>query len=196
MAMDMVPLRSNPHQSKSLVMAGRMVWAWSIAYMLPHLYWALGGRMGLSLLKPSVAALPQFELINWVASAFLTAAGVVGLGFIYIRKSYILRSLLLFTSLLGCSIATAHGIYGIVYRALQIAGVIGLGNGTFGIRDGTYVVWDMVIFEPWFLIEGILLAVAGWYLMQGARSRKIWLAVCTLGTIVGLVTGMLGVRFA
>jgi hypothetical protein len=189
-------LSSKPSQSKSTVWAGIAVFVWSIAYMLPHLYWALGGRMGLSLLKPSVAAFSQLELINWVASVILTAAGLVGLGFIYFRKSKILRSLLLSISVLGCSIATAHGIFGIVYRSLQMAGMISLEKGTFHIRDDIYVVWDMVIFEPWFLFEGILLAIAGWCLLKGARSRKIWLAVCMLGTIVGLVTGMLGVRFA
>ncbi|MGG0275219.1 DUF3995 domain-containing protein [Bacillus rhizoplanae] len=164
--------------------------------MLPHLYWALGGRMGLSLLKPSVATSSQFELINWFALPIFIVAGLVGLGFIYLGKSKILRSLLLSITVLGCSIATSHGIFGIIYRGLQIAGVIGLENGTFNIHDDMYVVWDMVIFEPWFLIEGILLAVAGWCFLKGARSRKIWLAVCMVGTIVGLVTGMLGVRFA
>ncbi|MBU8878219.1 DUF3995 domain-containing protein [Bacillus sp. FJAT-29790] len=164
--------------------------------MLPHLYWALGGRMGLFLLKPSVAVSSQFQLINWVATPIFIAAGLVGLGFIYLGNRKILRLLLLSISVLGCSIATAHGIFGIIYRGLQITGVIGLENGTFDIHDDMYVVWDLVIFEPWFLIEGILFAIAGWSQLKRARSRKVWLAVCMLGTTVGLVTGLLGVRFA
>jgi hypothetical protein len=167
-----------------------------MAYMLPHLYWALGGRVGLSLLKPGVAASSQFELINWISLPIFIVAGLVGLGFIYLGKSKILSLLLLSISALGCSIASSHGIFGIIYRGLQIAGAIGLENRTFDIHDDMYVVWDMFIFEPWFLIEGILLAIAGWCFLKGARSRKIWLMVCILGTIVGLVTGMLGVRFA
>ena len=186
-------LSSKPQQLK---WSGIAVFVWSIAYMLPHLYWAIGGKMGLALLKPSVAAFSQLELINWVASVILTAAGLVGLGFIYLRNSKILRSMLLSISFLGCSIATAHGIFGMFYRGLQIAGVIDLGNGKFHIHDDIYVVWDMVIFEPWFLIEGILLAIAGWCLLKGEGSRKIWLSVCILGTVVGLITGMMGVRFA
>ena len=190
-------LSSKPPQSKSTVWAGGAVFVWSIAYMLPHLYWALGGRMGLSLLKQGVTASSQFELINWIALPIFIVAGLVGLGFIYLGNSKILRLLLLSISVLGCSIATAHGIFGIFYRGLQIEGVIGLENRTsFDIHDDMYVVWDLVIFEPWFLIEGILLAIAGWYFLKGAQSRKVWLVVCMLGTIVGLVTGMLGVRFA
>lgn len=189
-------LSSKPLQLKSTNWAGGAVFVWSIAYMLPHLYWALGGRMGLFLLKPGVAASSQFELINWISLPFFIVAGLVGLGFIYLSKNKILHLLLLSISVFGCSIATSHGIFGIIYRGLQIAGVIGLENRTFDIRDDMYVVWDMVIFEPWFLIEGILLATAGWFSLKEAWSRKVWLAVCMLGTIVGLVTGMLGVRFA
>ncbi|ETI67322.1 DUF3995 domain-containing protein [Neobacillus vireti] len=189
-------LSSKLPQSKSIVWAGGAVFVWSIAYMLPHLYWALGGRMGVSLLKPGVAASSQFELINWISLPIFIVAGLVGLGFIYLGKSKILRLLLLSISVIGCSIATSHGIYGIIYRSLQIAGVIGLENRTFDIHDDMYVVWDMVIFEPWFLIEGILLAIAGWYFLKEAQSRKGWLTVCIFGTLVGLVTGMLGVRFA
>ncbi|RST76139.1 DUF3995 domain-containing protein [Siminovitchia acidinfaciens] len=189
-------LSSKPLQLKSTNWAGGAVFVWSIAYMLPHLYWALGGRMGLFLLKPGVAASSQFELINWISLPFFIVAGFVGLGFIYLSKNKILHLLLLSISVFGCSIATSHGIFGIIYRGLQIAGVIGLENRTFDIHDDMYVVWDMVIFEPWFLIEGILLATAGWFSLKEARSRKVWLAVCMLGTIVGLVTGMLGVRFA
>ncbi|MFJ8063637.1 DUF3995 domain-containing protein [Psychrobacillus sp. NPDC096426] len=183
-------------QSKSTIWAGIAVFLWSNAYMLPHLYWALGGRRGLFLLKPSVATSSQFELINWLALPIFILAGFVGLGFIYIGKSKILRSLLLSITVLGCSIATSHGIFGIVYRVLQTTDVIGLEDGRFNIHDDIYVVWDMVIFEPWFLIEGILLAVVGWCFLKGVRSRRIWLGVCILGTIVGLVTGVLGVRFA
>lgn len=193
--MDLNLSSKTPH-SKSIIWAGVSVFIWSIAYMLPHLYWALGGRTGLFLLKPDVAASSQFELINWISLPFFIAAGLVGIGFIYLAKSKILHGLLLFVALCGCSIATSHGIFGIIFRGLQITGVIDLENRAFNMHDDMYVVWDMVIFEPWFLIEGIFLAIAGWYSLKETRSRKVWLAVCMLGTIIGLVTGMLGVRFA
>src|SRR5688500_19231349 len=73
-------------QPQSLLWSGYAVFVWSIAYMLPHLYWAIGGTIGLSLLKPSVLALPQWQIINWVASVILTAAGVLGIAFIRIKN--------------------------------------------------------------------------------------------------------------
>lgn len=52
-----------------------------------------------------------------------------------------------------------------------------------------YVVWDMVIFEPWFLIEGILLAIAGWCFLKGARSRKVGLQCVCLARLLGWSQG-------
>lgn len=189
---------SQPERSRrpALVWSGYAVFIWSIAYMLPHLYWALGGAAGLSLLKSSVLALPQWELINWVASVFLTAAGFLGLAFIYLRKRNFLSWLLLAIALAGCALATSHGIYGVVNRILQIAGVAELESGPFDMDQHAYVVWDLILFEPWFVIEGILLGSAGWFYLDKPRDRRLWLAGCTLGIIVGLITGLLGVRFA
>lgn len=178
-----------------LVWTGYAVFIWSIAYMLPHLYWALGGTLGLSMLKPSVLELPQWQMINWVAAVFLTAAGFLGLALIYLKKRSFLSWLLLTIALAGCSLATSHGIYGIINRILQMAGVAGLESGPFNINEHAYVVWDLVLFEPWFLIEGILLGLVGWYDLNKPRHRQIWLALCTMGIIAGMV-GLLGIRFA
>jgi hypothetical protein len=193
------PLLSSPLQLSRpnyLVWSAYAVFIWSIAYMLPHLYWALGGTIGLSLLKPSVLALPQWKMINWVASIFLTAAGFLGLAFIYIRKRSVLSWFLLALALAGCSLATSHGIYGIINRILQIAGVVEVESGPFNINEHAYVLWDLVLFEPWFVIEGILLGIVGWRYLSKQRERRIWGLGCTMGIIVGLMTGLLGVRFA
>jgi hypothetical protein len=181
--------------TKSLVWSGYAVFIWSIAYMLPHLYWALGGKMGEGLLKPGTLHVDQIEWINWVASVFLTFAGLIGLAFIYWSKSRVSIYILLFITLAGCSLSASHGIYGIFYRILQIIGVVDLESGSFDIHEDAYVLWDLVLFEPWFLIEGILLGIVGWCFLKEARSRKIWLAACIFGTILGLVTGIMGVRF-
>lgn len=183
-------------QSRCRVWSGYAVFVWSIAYMLPHLYWALGGTFGLSLLKSSILELPQWKAINWAASVFLTAAGLFGLAFVYLRKRGFLSWLLLAIALAGCSVAASHGIYGMANRLLQMAGVAPLESAPFNPREHAYVVWDLVLFEPWFLIEGILFGLVGWCYLTELRSKQIWLTLCVIGTLVGLVTGWLGLRFA
>ncbi|TDF89173.1 DUF3995 domain-containing protein [Paenibacillus piri] len=179
-----------------LVWSGYAVFIWSIVYMLPHLYWALDGTAGLSILKPSISESPQWKLINWIASVFLTAAGFLGIAMIYLKKRRFLSWLLLVILLAGCAVATSHGIYGIIYRVLQIAGVAGVESGPFNPKEHAYVLWDLLLFEPWFTIEGILLGILGWCYVNKLRNRRIWLTFCAIGICFGLITGLLGVRFA
>ncbi|TVX96679.1 DUF3995 domain-containing protein [Cohnella terricola] len=189
-------MQSQSNRRRSLTWSGYAVFIWSVAYMLPHLYWAMGGKLGLSILKPGISESPQWEMINWVASVFLTAVGLLGITLIYLRKRKLLSWSLLAVLLAGCSVATSHGIYGIGYRILQITGVIGIELESFNAKQHVFVLWDLFIFEPWFLIEGILLGILGWCFMNNPRHRRIWLTLCTIGVLFGLITGLLGVRFA
>jgi hypothetical protein len=99
-------------------------------------------------------------------------------------------------TLAGCSLATSHGIYGIINRILQITGGVELEAGLFNINEHAYVLWDLVLFEPWFVIEGILLGLVGWFYLGKQPDRRIWGVGCVLGILGGLITGLLGVRVA
>jgi hypothetical protein len=83
----------------------------------------------------------------------------------------------------------------VINRALQVAGVAQVESGPFNRSEHAYVLWDLILFEPWFTIEGILLAIVGWCYLDESRNRRIWLTLCTVGVIAGLVTGLFGVRF-
>lgn len=178
--------------SRCLVWSGYALLIWSAAYGLLHLLWALG--IGLSMLKPSALKIPQFIVANLAAAVLLTAVGFLGLTFIHLRRQRFLRWLLLAISLVGCSLSTSHGIYGIINRILQIAGVVELEAGPFHPMEHAYVLWDLILFEPWFTIEGILLALVGWCYLGKEHSKRIWFMLCIAGIIVGMITGLLGVR--
>ena len=76
-----------------------------------------------------------------------------------------------------------------------MAGIVELESGSFHLMEHAYVLWDLILFEPWFTIEGILLAIVGWCYLEIARNRRIWLILCTVGIIVAMITGLVGVRF-
>jgi len=183
-------------RKSSLVWFGYTVFIWSLLYMIPHLYWALGGTIGISMLKPSISELPEFKMINWIASVFLTAAGFLGIALIYLRRQLVIRSLLLSITLVGCSLSTSPGIYGIFYRIFQVIGVARLTSGPFNTNEQVYVLWDLFLFEPWFMIEGILLGIVGLCYLNEKRNKKIWITFCSVGIMVGIITGLLGIRFA
>jgi hypothetical protein len=187
---------NEPSNSRSLIWSGYAVFIWSIAYMLPHLYWGLGGVIGLTMFATSVLEFPQLKMINLVASVFLTAAGFLGLAFIYLKRGKFLSTLLLAITLIGCSISTSHGIYGVFYRIFQISGVVKLDSASLNGNDYSFLSWDLFLFEPWFLIEGVLLGIVGWFYLNKPRHRRMWFILCVVGIMVGLITGLLGVRFA
>ncbi|MEX2105099.1 MAG: DUF3995 domain-containing protein [Bacilli bacterium] len=179
---------------KSLVWSGYAVYLVHCLYVAAPLLGFRRQNWG-RFIKPNIVHSIHFELINWVASVFLTVAGLIGLAFIYWNKSKVSSYMLLFIAWAGCSLSASHGIYGIFYRILQIIGVVGLESGSFHIHEDAFVLWDLLLFEPWFLIEGILLGIVGWCFLKETRSRKIWLVACIFGIIFGLVTGIMGVRF-
>ena len=146
------------------------------------------------MLKPSALEISQFEVANLVTALLLTVVGCLGLIFVYFRRQRFLSWLLLSIFLVGCSLSTSHGIYGIIHRILQIVGVAELESGPFNPMEDAYVLWDLILIEPWFMIEGILLAIIGWCYLGSARNRRTWLILCIVGVIVGLATGLLGVR--
>jgi hypothetical protein len=184
----------DPQQSPSrcAVWSANGLLIWSAAYGFLHLLWALG--IGLFMLRPSALEISLFGVANVVTAVLLTAVGFLGLILIRLRRGSFLSWLLLAITWAGCSLATSHGIYGIVYRLLQITGAVGLEAGPFNPMEHAYVLWDLLLFEPWFTIEGILLAVLGWCTLSQARHRRIWLVLCIAGILLGLVTGLLGVQ--
>jgi hypothetical protein len=186
------PGKEPQQPSRCLVWSGYAVLIWSAAYGLLHLLWALG--IGVFMLKPSALEISQFKAANLITAAFLTGVGFLGLIFIRLRRRTFLSWVLLAIFLAGCSLSTSHGIYGIINRILQMAGVVELESAPFDPIEHAYVLWDLLLFEPWFTIEGILLAIMGWCHLDSPRSRRIWLILCAVGIIVGLITGLFGVR--
>lgn len=188
-------LNQEPQQpaARCLVWSGYALLIWSAAYGLLHFLWAL--EIGLSMLKPSALEISQFKVANVVTAVLLTAVGFLGFLLIHLRRRSFLSWLLLAISLVGCSLSTSHGIYGIINRILQMAGIVELESGSFHLMEHAYVLWDLILFEPWFTIEGILLAIVGWCYLEIARNRRIWLILCTVGIIVAMITGLVGVRF-
>jgi hypothetical protein len=176
--------------------AGYAAAVWSLAYMLPHLYWAAGGTAMRSAFRPAAAEEPAFRLINGVASAMLTGAALVV--FLLARgvRPRPLRWGLLAIAWAGGALSVAHAIYGIVDRTLIVSGARLVESRSFAVDEHGWVLWDLLLFEPWFLIEGLLFGLAGWASLARPRDRRRWVSVCVVGVLGGLGTAILGVRVA
>jgi hypothetical protein len=180
----------------SLRWAGYAAAAWSLAYMLPHLYWAAGGTAMLSAVKPSASEEPAWRLINWVASAMLIGAALVAYLLARGTNRRMLRWALLAIAWAGSVLSVAHAIYGIVDRTLIVTGVRLVDSRPFTASEDAWVLWDLLVFEPWFLVEGVLFGLAGWAALDRAQDRRRWVWLSAVGLVAALATAVLGVRVA
>lgn len=162
--------------------------------MLPRLYLALGGTAILPTFAPAVANVPQLRQINWIASLVLAAGAVLPLAFVQPWGRRVPRWMLLSAAWLGCVVPSAHGIYGIVYRAGIVAGITTLNSQAFTLPKDAWVLWDLLVYEPWFLIAGILFGMTGWYFLTTSRDRRVWMALCILGSLAMLGTALLHLK--
>jgi hypothetical protein len=168
--------------------------AWSLLYVLPHLYWALGGDALLFMVKRSAAERDDWRLINGVASVVLTGAALLGPALIWTSTRPRLRTVALAACGAGAAIAASHGAFGIVYRALNVAGVTDIEGAAFDASTHEWALWDLFVFEPWFLAEGLLFMAAGAAALGTERARHRWVVACLAATGLATLTGLLGLR--
>lgn len=182
-------MKDEADAERGLTVAGYAVAVWSALYMLPHVYLALGGRAGLTMFRPEVATLPQLREINAWASLILGIAALLGLALT--RPSLRARAsrAMALVTWFGCSVATAHGLVGIAVRSRMVLAA----SANQRLPTG-WMLYDLLLFEPWFLIEGLLLGTAGWYLMSDSVAKRRWALACVAGVAVGIATAILRIK--
>jgi hypothetical protein len=174
------------------------LFAWSMLYMAPHLYWALGGRAGGRAFKPGAMDVEHFRAANWAASVVLTVAAFIGLAIHWVRRRRAglgrgrVELALLVAAWGGASISAAHGLAGIAYRVLAIAGLVDIDGVDFAVSKHGWVLWDLFAIEPWFLVEGALFFLVGRAAMLDGRERRRWDITCACDLAVA--TAAIGVR--
>jgi hypothetical protein len=96
----------------------------------------------------------------------------------------------------GAAVCVSHGIYGFATKALFLAGydVVrypNVGDGWSAAEKHTAAVLDLALFEPWFLLEGLALALAGWQYLRTGRGRRRWTVALSFGTLLLVLFGVL-----
>jgi hypothetical protein len=168
--------------------------AWSLLYVLPHLYWALGGDALLFMVKQSAAEMDDWRAIYWAASAVLAGAALIGPALIWSTARPRLRAVTLAMCGVGAAVAASHGAFGIIYRALNVAGITDIDGAAFDVSTHEWALWDLVVFEPWFLAEGLLFIAAGGAALESQSARHRWVAGCVGAIGIATLTGLLGLR--
>ena len=165
----------------------------SFLYAVPHLYWGLGGTEAHFVYKPSASQQSSWEAAHLFAFALISFAGLLGFALERVPGPSRWRLALLFIVGAGAAVATSHGLYGIAFRAASVLGLTEVEGVPFDIEQHGWVLWDLLAIEPWFLGEGLLLGLAGYFTQSSARGRRVWLLGVSTAFLFFLVTAMLSV---
>jgi hypothetical protein len=167
---------------------------WALAYIPIHIYWALGGSAAfLGLVRTNA----DFQIANWGASVVLLGAGLTAFALVRPWGRLLPRWGLLGAAWIGAVAGSLHAVAFSVVAVLRLTGALSMPGYTDVLRGAD--LWNLAVFEPWFLIMGVLLAVAA---IQNVRlfggqpkpaGRRVLRALSAICVLTGLVVVLYGV---
>lgn len=169
---------------------GAVLAIWAFAYACYRAYYAAGGRFGLIGTPVSDA---QFRAINAVGAAIILFAAVLPLLGLRIRPLRRALPVLGWIGAVGCCM---HAVVDGILRVLSVTGVqpTQLPSSSWLSFDRHAAdLQDLLLNEPWFLVEGLLWAALSLSLVRAGRRRP-WLlsavAACLVLSVIGVLSGV------
>ena len=140
---------------------------WAVMYaVFVRFYQAAGGTIGL----PGQYKNPEaLQMASYYAGVLILACGFILIALVkplgrvvpvwvpFIGGKNIPRLLILIPTLSCTAILIAHGLSGMITKALLLAGITPLHfTGWVTLDVQSLALWSLFVYEPWFLIMGIL----------------------------------------
>lgn len=164
--------------------------AWSFTYAGYRAYYALGGDVGMIGVPASES---DFRAVNAAGAAIIAAAGVLALLAVRVRAVKQTLPVLGWIGAVGCCM---HALVDMTLCVLSLTGVHAMERpADFWLRvdHRTADLQDLLLNEPWFLVEGLLWGALGLAHVAHVR-RRAWLttaaAAVVLLTVVGILSGL------
>jgi hypothetical protein len=152
-------------------------------------YYALVGTVGMF---GTPVSMSQWRLINAAGTAIILIGAVLPVAAIPLWQRRRSRSVLLalcWVVAVGCLM---HALVDDTARILSLAGVLHMDFPFFAIIDRRESdLQDLLLNEPWFLVEGLLWGALGWFGLASARSRRLWVASGLVAAVALTVIGVL-----
>ncbi len=162
---------------------------WALLYAAYRGYYALGGTVGMF---GTPVSMSQWRLINAVGAAIKMIAAVLPVATIPLwqrRQARLVLLALCWVIAVGC---VMHAFVDVTARILSLAGVLHMDFPFFASIDRRESDLQVLLLnEPWFLVEGLLWGVLGWFGLESVRSRRLWVASGVVATVALTVIGVL-----
>ena len=174
----------------ALERASRRTGLWSLGYTLYRAYYALGGTVGMPGTPMSGA---EWRRINAIGAVILFLTAVLAANAVKVWAHPRGRLFLLafcWIATVGC---VSHALIDIGQRIASLSGAVTISYPFWRIIDRRSAdLQDLLLNEPWFLIEGLLWAWVAWSgdLRESPR-RRWWIGSVITATIASTVVGLL-----
>jgi hypothetical protein len=164
--------------------------AWSFGYAGYRAYYALGGDVGMIGVPASES---DFRAVNAAGAAIIAAAGVLALLAVRVRGLPRALPALGWLGAVGCCM---HALVDMTLCTLSLTGVHAMERPAdfwLTVDHRTADLQDLLLNEPWFLVEGLLWGALGLVHVVQVR-RPVWLTTAAtavvLLTVVGILSGL------
>ena len=151
-------------QTRAAGWAGYAACGWGIAFAVVHLYWVLGGTLGL---PPgwSLQSNTPLLVIAVIAIPLCLGAAALALALVRPRGRRVPRRLLL-------SAAWGVAALFVVHAAPALPDYVGLALGRHAGALAPPDRFDLFLYEPWFLVGGIVFGLAAWGYQRRSREGR------------------------
>lgn len=138
---------------------------------VPSFYWAFGGTAGIGTVGGAIEELalshdPRAIALGAGAGLAKLAGGLLALSLARPWGRAVPRRLRLAAACAASAVLTLYGGLLVAVGALVLTGVI----DPSGPVDRAALRWHVLLWDPWFLVWGLLLGVAAWHHARGAPS--------------------------
>lgn len=154
---------------RSTAWAGYTASAWAFVFAATSFYWAAGGTAGVDTVGPAITNLahdPAFIAALWAIGVVKALGGLLALALVQPWGRFLPRRALLTAAWGGGILMVLYGAASWVQEGLMLAGVIPIPSGL----GHTAALWHVVLWDPWWLLGGILFVAAAWF--YGLRTSS------------------------
>ncbi len=161
-------------RSRPTLWAGYAACAWAFMFAATSAYWAAGGTQGLDAVSPEIMSLSKdswFAPLLWGVVMAKVLLGLLALAFVRGWGRPAPGWMLLAAAWGAGSLMVLHGGSNLLVRGLMAAGVM----TTPPSMHSTTAFWYLVLWDPWFLLGGMLFCVAAWNYRRASRESCVGL---------------------
>ena len=142
--------------------------AWALLFALMSFYWALGGEFGVNTLGSGIQALardPGFVAVVWLTGVAKVVGGLFALTLVRPWARWLPPIWKLVLAWAGGIGLALYGGVQLIIEGLVLGGAIRVS----GAVDWEGLRWHVWLWDPWWLLGGVLFLLAAW---QYQRSRR------------------------